>query len=90
MRRLALAGQRRVKEIEAQIKAKRKSLFDTQDEIDRKRDALIEGIDAMRIEIGVDDYLGKPYQEAQLLEAIEPLVSKRRAPAVASGAGRRR
>ena len=45
---------------------------------------------ARAIEIGVDDYLGKPYQEAQLLEAIEPLVSKRRAPAVASGAGRRR
>ena len=45
---------------------------------------------ARAIEIGVDDYLGKPYQEAQLLEAIEPLVSKRREPAVASGAGRRR
>ncbi len=45
---------------------------------------------ARAIEIGVDDYLGKPYQEAQLLEAIEPLVSKRREPAVASGAGGRR
>jgi len=45
---------------------------------------------ARAIEIGVDDYLGKPYQEAQLLEAIEPLVSKRRAPAAASGAGGRR
>jgi chemosensory pili system protein ChpA (sensor histidine kinase/response regulator) len=30
------------------------------------------------IEIGVDDYLGKPYQEAQLLEAIEPLIARRR------------
>jgi chemosensory pili system protein ChpA (sensor histidine kinase/response regulator) len=29
---------------------------------------------ARAIEIGVDDYLGKPYQEAQLLDAIEPLV----------------
>jgi len=45
---------------------------------------------ARAIEIGVDDYLGKPYQEAQLLEAIEPLVSRRREPAVASGAGGRR
>ena len=26
------------------------------------------------IELGVDDYLGKPYQESQLLDAIEPLV----------------
>ena len=33
---------------------------------------------ARAIELGVDDYLGKPYQEAQLLEAIEPLVSRRR------------
>ncbi len=30
---------------------------------------------ARAIELGVDDYLGKPYQEAQLLDAIEPLVS---------------
>ena len=30
------------------------------------------------IEIGVDDYLGKPYQESQLLDAIEPLVLARR------------
>jgi chemosensory pili system protein ChpA (sensor histidine kinase/response regulator) len=29
---------------------------------------------ARAIEIGVDDYLGKPYQESQLLEAIAPLV----------------
>ncbi|MBK7252007.1 MAG: Hpt domain-containing protein [Gammaproteobacteria bacterium] len=34
---------------------------------------------ARAIELGVDDYLGKPYQEAQLLEAIEPLVMRRRA-----------
>ena len=33
---------------------------------------------ARAIELGVDDYLGKPYQEAQLLEAIEPLLSRRR------------
>lgn len=34
---------------------------------------------ARAIELGVDDYLGKPYQEAQLLEAIEPLIARRRA-----------
>jgi chemosensory pili system protein ChpA (sensor histidine kinase/response regulator) len=33
---------------------------------------------ARAIELGVNDYLGKPYQEAQLLDAIEPLVRKRR------------
>ena len=33
---------------------------------------------ARAIELGVNDYLGKPYQENQLLDAIEPLV--RRAP----------
>jgi chemotaxis protein histidine kinase CheA/CheY-like chemotaxis protein len=33
---------------------------------------------ARAIELGVDDYLGKPYQEAQLLEAIAPLVERRR------------
>ena len=32
---------------------------------------------ARAIEIGVDDYLGKPYQESQLLDAIEPLVRKK-------------
>jgi chemosensory pili system protein ChpA (sensor histidine kinase/response regulator) len=47
---------------------------------------------ARAIELGVDDYLGKPYQEAQLLEAIEPLVARRRAQAgvlagVGAGAG---
>lgn len=29
---------------------------------------------ARAIELGVNDYLGKPYQESQLLDAIEPLV----------------
>ncbi|MFO7325421.1 MAG: response regulator, partial [Pseudomonadota bacterium] len=29
------------------------------------------------MEIGVDEYLGKPYQESQLLEAIGPLVARR-------------
>ena len=33
---------------------------------------------ARAIEIGVNDYLGKPYQENQLLDAIEPLVNARR------------
>jgi chemosensory pili system protein ChpA (sensor histidine kinase/response regulator) len=32
---------------------------------------------ARAIELGVDDYLGKPYQESQLLDAIEPLVLAR-------------
>ncbi len=36
---------------------------------------------ARAIELGVDDYLGKPYQEGQLLEAIEPLLARRRAAA---------
>jgi chemosensory pili system protein ChpA (sensor histidine kinase/response regulator) len=34
---------------------------------------------ARAIELGVDDYLGKPYQENELLDAIEPLVNRRRA-----------
>jgi chemosensory pili system protein ChpA (sensor histidine kinase/response regulator) len=34
---------------------------------------------ARAMELGVDDYLGKPYQESQLLDAIEPLVTRRRA-----------
>jgi chemosensory pili system protein ChpA (sensor histidine kinase/response regulator) len=34
---------------------------------------------ARAIELGVDDYLGKPYQESQLLDAIEPLVTRRSA-----------
>ena len=37
---------------------------------------------ARAIEIGVNDYLGKPYQENQLLDAIEPLVEARRRKAV--------
>jgi chemosensory pili system protein ChpA (sensor histidine kinase/response regulator) len=36
------------------------------------------------IEIGVNDYLGKPYQENQLLDAIEPLVDAYRRRAAAS------
>jgi chemosensory pili system protein ChpA (sensor histidine kinase/response regulator) len=28
------------------------------------------------LELGVDEYLGKPYQESQLLEAIAPLVER--------------
>jgi len=43
---------------------------------------------ARAIDLGVDDYLGKPYQESQLLDAITPLVAQRRASAVASGSGR--
>ena len=33
---------------------------------------------ARAIELGVNDYLGKPYQENQLLDAIDPLVQARR------------
>jgi chemosensory pili system protein ChpA (sensor histidine kinase/response regulator) len=32
---------------------------------------------ARAVELGVDDYLGKPYQEPQLLNAIRPLVERR-------------
>ena len=40
---------------------------------------------ARAIELGVDDYLGKPYQEKQLLDAIEPLVNgAARAPSLRS------
>jgi chemosensory pili system protein ChpA (sensor histidine kinase/response regulator) len=42
---------------------------------------------ARAIELGVDDYLGKPYQESQLIDAIMPLVAKRRAALVAGGRG---
>ena len=31
---------------------------------------------ARAIELGVNEYLGTPYQEGQLLQAIEPLVRK--------------
>jgi chemosensory pili system protein ChpA (sensor histidine kinase/response regulator) len=41
---------------------------------------------ARAIELGVDDYLGKPYQEAQLLDAIAPLVERRKAARAAAGA----
>jgi chemosensory pili system protein ChpA (sensor histidine kinase/response regulator) len=34
---------------------------------------------ARAIELGVDDYLGKPYQESELLDAVEALVLARRA-----------
>jgi chemosensory pili system protein ChpA (sensor histidine kinase/response regulator) len=40
---------------------------------------------ARAMEIGVDEYLGKPYQESQLLEAIVPLVDRTRASRVAGG-----
>ncbi len=43
---------------------------------------------ARAIELGVDDYLGKPYQESQLLDAITPLVALRRGAAAAAGGGR--
>ena len=43
---------------------------------------------ARAIELGVNDYLGKPYQESQLIDAITPLVAQRRARSRASGAGR--
>jgi chemosensory pili system protein ChpA (sensor histidine kinase/response regulator) len=43
---------------------------------------------ARAIELGVNDYLGKPYQESQLIDAITPLVAQRRERSRASGAGR--
>ncbi|HEV7431702.1 MAG TPA: response regulator, partial [Steroidobacteraceae bacterium] len=43
---------------------------------------------AHAIELGVDDYLGKPYQESQLIDAIAPLVARRRAAVQMSGSGR--
>ena len=43
---------------------------------------------ARAIELGVDDYLGKPYQESQLIDAIAPLVARRRALQAAASAGR--
>jgi chemosensory pili system protein ChpA (sensor histidine kinase/response regulator) len=42
---------------------------------------------ARAIELGVNDYLGKPYQEAQLLDAIAPLVERHRGARAAAGAG---
>jgi chemosensory pili system protein ChpA (sensor histidine kinase/response regulator) len=41
---------------------------------------------ARAIELGVDDYLGKPYQEAQLLDAIAPLVERRKSARATAGA----
>ncbi|HET9444692.1 MAG TPA: response regulator, partial [Steroidobacteraceae bacterium] len=41
---------------------------------------------ARAIELGVNDYLGKPYQENQLLDAIDPLVTARRRKAAAAPA----
>jgi chemosensory pili system protein ChpA (sensor histidine kinase/response regulator) len=43
---------------------------------------------ARAIELGVDDYLGKPYQESQLIDAITPLVAQRRASTRAAGTAR--
>ena len=43
---------------------------------------------ARAIELGVDDYLGKPYQESQLIDAIAPLVARRRALQASASAGR--
>ncbi|HEX4023860.1 MAG TPA: Hpt domain-containing protein, partial [Steroidobacteraceae bacterium] len=42
---------------------------------------------ARAIELGVDDYLGKPYQESQLIDAITPLVAQRRKTQRASASG---
>ena len=42
---------------------------------------------ARAIELGVNDYLGKPYQESQLLDAIEPLVRARRSRLAAASTG---
>ena len=43
---------------------------------------------ARAIELGVDDYLGKPYQESQLIDAITPLVALRRSGARGTGSSR--
>jgi chemosensory pili system protein ChpA (sensor histidine kinase/response regulator) len=43
---------------------------------------------ARAIELGVDDYLGKPYQESQLIDAIAPLVAQRRADPRVTGTAR--
>lgn len=40
---------------------------------------------ARALELGVDEYLGKPYQESQLLEAIAPLVGEDGESRVAGG-----
>ncbi len=43
---------------------------------------------ARAIELGVDDYLGKPYQDSQLIDAITALVAQRRGVHRASGTAR--
>jgi len=43
---------------------------------------------ARAIELGVDDYLGKPYQDSQLIEAITALVAQRRGAQRAAGTAR--
>ena len=43
---------------------------------------------ARAIELGVDDYLGKPYQESQLIDAIGPLGARRRATLTPTGSTR--
>ncbi len=43
---------------------------------------------ARAIELGVNDYLGKPYQESELIDAITPLVAKRRAAGHLPGSNR--
>lgn len=42
-----LAGKKQIKALEAQRNQKRRSLFDTQDEVDRQREALITKIEGM-------------------------------------------
>jgi chemosensory pili system protein ChpA (sensor histidine kinase/response regulator) len=43
---------------------------------------------ARAIELGVDDYLGKPYQESELIDAIGPLVAQHRSESRATGNAR--
>jgi adenine-specific DNA-methyltransferase len=45
-----LAGQKRVKELEAQRNAKRRSLFDAQDQIEAQREALISEIEGRLVQ----------------------------------------
>ena len=41
-----LAGQKQIKALEAQRTSKRRTLFDAQDQIDQRREVLIQGIEA--------------------------------------------
>jgi len=41
-----LASQKQIKALEAQRSQKRRSLFDAQDEVETRRDALIQGVEA--------------------------------------------